>query len=77
MKRIRRILLTGMVAFVFGSTIPVVSISAASQTILNEPRADIIEWRYKVENGKMYRRQYNYSKQEWIGDWEYVTDVEV
>lgn len=33
-------------------------------------RSDIIEWRYKTENGKLYKRLYNYSKQEWIGEWE-------
>ena len=29
-------------------------------------RADV----YKVENGKLYRRLYNYSKDTWLGDWE-------
>lgn len=32
--------------------------------------APAIRWRYKSENGKVYRRQYNYSKQTWIGEWE-------
>ena len=34
-----------------------------------EARADIIEWRYKLENGRVYKRLYNYTKQKWIGDW--------
>lgn len=34
------------------------------------PRAQAIGWRYKSENGKVYRRQYNYSRQKWIGEWE-------
>ncbi len=34
------------------------------------PRAQAIGWRYKTENGKVYRRQYNYSRQKWIGEWE-------
>lgn len=34
------------------------------------PYADITGWRYKSENGKVYRRLYNYSKQKWIGEWE-------
>lgn len=38
-------------------------------------RADIIEWRYKIEEGKLYRRQYNYSKQVWIGEWEFIGNV--
>lgn len=34
------------------------------------PNAYIIDWRYKSEDGKIYRRLYNYSLQEWIGEWE-------
>lgn len=32
-------------------------------------RKDIIEWRFKLENGKRYKRKYNASKGVWIGDW--------
>lgn len=35
-----------------------------------EPRADKIEWRYKIVDGKMYKRQYNVTKKQWIGEWE-------
>lgn len=34
------------------------------------PDSDIIGWRYKTEGNSLYRRQYNYSKQKWIGEWE-------
>lgn len=34
------------------------------------PHSDIIEWRYKEINGNVYRRQYNYTRQYWIGEWE-------
>lgn len=37
-----------------------------------QPRADIIGWRYKTENGKVYKRKYNYTKEKWIGSWIYV-----
>lgn len=33
-------------------------------------RADVIKYVYKVENRKLYRRLYNYSKDTWLGDWE-------
>ena len=33
------------------------------------PMSDAIEWRYKIENGKVYKRLYNYTTQQWIGDW--------
>lgn len=35
-----------------------------------QPKADIIGWRYKTIDNKLYRRQYNYTKQMWIGNWE-------
>lgn len=34
-----------------------------------EPRQPVTEWITKVENGKIYRRLYNHSTGEWIGDW--------
>lgn len=35
--------------------------------------SDIIEYRYKIVDGtKVYRRLYNYSKECWVGEWEYV-----
>lgn len=37
---------------------------------IRSPRKDIIEWCYKTIDGNLYRRQYNYSKEEWIGEWE-------
>lgn len=49
------------------------TILISENTELNQqvaPFADIIDWRYKSENGKVYRRQYNYSQQKWIGEWE-------
>jgi hypothetical protein len=34
------------------------------------PYSQEIDYRYKVENGKLYRRLYNYYTQQWIGEWE-------
>ena len=28
-----------------------------------------IEWRYKLINGKLYKRQYNHTTKKWIGNW--------
>lgn len=49
-----------------------VSITSSHNSLLDAyyPNANIIGWRYKSENGKMYRRQYNYSREKWIGEWE-------
>ncbi|MCI8895306.1 MAG: hypothetical protein HFI41_11760 [Lachnospiraceae bacterium] len=33
------------------------------------PLSDSIGWRVTMINGKLYKRQYNYSKGEWIGPW--------
>ena len=46
---------------------------ASQQTFIKltevELRADKIIWRYKVTNGKVYKRLYNTSNKTWIGDW--------
>ena len=34
-----------------------------------EPRADILQWILKTENGKMYKRLWNASKKRWETDW--------
>lgn len=36
---------------------------------VGQPRKDITGWRYKKENGHLYKRMYNYSKECWIGGW--------
>lgn len=37
------------------------------------PLSDIIDWRVKVINGKLYKRLYNYSTGEWVGPWILVS----
>lgn len=44
--------------------------AAESETLM--PYADITEWRFKVENGKIYKRLYNCSTGNWEGDWIYL-----
>lgn len=70
----------GFVGLVIGMLISINSISitvayAQETQITYESRADIIEWRYKTENKKVYKRQYNCSKQRWIGEWEFVANI--
>lgn len=45
----------------------------ASTTSAGESRAAIIEWVYKRENGHLYKRLYDYTYQQWIGDWIFVS----
>jgi len=46
----------------------------ATESNLVEPCADIIEWVYKIENGKLYQALYNASTGQYETDWEYVCD---
>lgn len=39
------------------------------------PFSDIIEWRYFVYEGKIYKCLYNCSTREWIGEWIYIRDL--
>lgn len=48
-------------------TPPVITASGAESIT---PYSDDIQWRYKIMDGKLYRRQYNATKRVWIGEWE-------
>lgn len=37
-----------------------------------QPQSDFYDWVYKVENGKVYKRMYNFSTCQWIGPWIYT-----
>lgn len=39
------------------------------------PYSEIIKWRYIVQDGKIYKCLYNYSRAEWVGEWIYVRDI--
>lgn len=43
------------------------SINIVSYT--RDARAEKIGYLYKTVNGKLYKRLYNFSRDEWIGDW--------
>ena len=64
-----------MLFFILACALPQISIIrqiTASHSALTEApiaRAPVVEWRYKVENNILYKRLYNYSIQQWIGDW--------
>ena len=53
----------------------VITVEAASPTETVAPCSDIIRYRFKEENGKLYRRLYNYTMDCWVGEWEYVADL--
>lgn len=49
-----------------------VEILMSEDTIVS-PLSDIIEWRYKEQNGKLYKRLFNYTKEKWVGEWKLVS----
>lgn len=73
--RLKAFLFALVILSAFTIAVPTV---AAQQDILiydnNEiqPRTDIKEWVYKVENGNLYKRLYNYSTARWETDWIFV-----
>ena len=42
---------------------------SSTTTEYSVTRSDQIGWVVKTENGKRYKRLYNFSTGEWIGDW--------
>ncbi len=56
---------------------PAVTLSAqaaTSETAIS-PHADIKEWYFKEENGKLWKRLWNASTAKWETDWIYVRDL--
>ena len=61
------LLVTG---FMLMSTYPVMAAPTSPIPYsVQDPRADGIEWVYRTIDGKAYKRLYNYTTQQWIGDW--------
>lgn len=51
-------------------TLPLYPMESFSHIIHQNQRIDNFEWRYKVIDGKLYRRLFNVTAQKWAGDWE-------
>ena len=79
-KKLSKLLgLVGAAALSLGLFIcPATTLPAQAATSNEEvamPQSDIIEWRYFIYEGKIYRCLYNYSTRNWVGDWVYVRDL--
>lgn len=75
MKRIQKWCFVAVLFFTVGiwTALPVEAYASTGIMLFGmETCADIIEWRYKIEDGKLYWKQYNYSKKKWTGDWKFV-----
>ena len=56
---------------------PAATITANAVTVTSEdPRADVFEWRYRTMGTSLFRRLYNVTTSEWVGNWEYVGEIE-
>lgn len=61
-------------------TVPEFTISASAaipprdETV--QPCADILRWVLKIEDNKLYKRLYNTSTFNWVGDWIYLRDLD-
>ena len=72
----KRIMIVGMIlSFCFSSSNTVMAaeiVNVQSEVNANKnatARADRIDYVYKVIDGKMYKRLYNFTKGIWLGDW--------
>lgn len=55
------------------STLSTQAAASREETVM--PMSDIISWVFRVEDGKLYKRLYNHSTWNWIGEWIYVRDM--
>lgn len=72
-KKIKSVIVTAtfLTTIILSFNINSISVKAQEKILTNQMFTKaIIDWRYKVEDGKLYRRQYNYTEQCWIGEWE-------
>ena len=53
-------------------TVPTTITDSENSTEVIMPMSDVIIWKYQIFGNKMYRRKYNKTKKQWIGDWELV-----
>lgn len=52
------------------ATLPVEAAETTEEGI--SPRAYDYQWVYKVIDGKNYKRLFNLTTQEWVGEWIYI-----
>ena len=60
------------VAIIFSPTATISTYASEATNV--EVRTDYREWRYKIEDGKLYKRLYNASTGLWETDWIYVCE---
>jgi len=56
------------------TTLPVQAAAPTDETV--DPAAEILEWVYRITDGKVYKRLLNCTTQQWAGPWIYVGEAE-
>ena len=54
----------------------VVDAASNNGTETIQPYAEILRWVYDIRDNKVYKRLYNTSTGNWVGDWIYVRDLD-
>lgn len=83
--KLKKTILIGVLPLALAAA-PMPSVTAAENNCLQEitvesisgtasPQSHVIEWVYKDENGKRYKRLYNATTNTWVGEWIYVCDI--
>ena len=71
MKKILIITLALGTTFMFNTNL--IMIEANGKNLINyetlQPKKDIMVWKYKIINGRLYKRLFNESKERWETDW--------
>lgn len=71
MKKILIFTLTLGTTFMFNTNL--IMIEANGKNLINyetlQPKKDIMVWKYKIINGRLYKRLFNESKERWETDW--------
>lgn len=80
MRKISKItLMTVLCSLSLLFVVPEFSIPASAATPPGEdtvaPCADIIQWVYERRGRYLYKREYNTSTGEWVGDWIFVREL--
>ncbi len=74
----RKIIIAGLI-FSFCYSTPsnvmaaeIVNVNAPAEAYIHADRterADLIDYVYKIIDGKLYKRLYNFTQEKWVGDW--------
>ena len=74
--RCKTVLCMALLAFtVLGTPATALPVEAAVVEDTVAPCSDSIQWHYKIENNKLYKRLFNHTACIWLTDWIFVRDL--